>query len=402
MVKESKNKIVVGLTNSSDSKAAAYLLNRQGYEVLAVTFLYSPKNSKQNGDKKIKKPEEIGHKCRVKNVKDIKNFCQKLGIQHLGFFSFDEFKDEVIDSCISFRLKTASDNPCYSCSKLTLKLLSQKASELGAEFISTGHYAKVHFSKTTKSYFLNAANDIESDQSFLLAKVKQDILCKLILPLGDLRKVEVQKISERKGWSTELRADEFGKCLSDNRFDQYINKNVANSLFKTGNIIFNNDDLSVGTHEGLHLQKFGEKFVGTLYPTTATGDYVVVNINRYNGDLFIEKKNRVFVKRIFLNDVRLRASAVLTKPKHIVIKIEGRQGVYSSVIHFKNNNSCLIILEKKINEIFPSGTHVTFYEKLLGGRLSVLGSGRVKYEVKFLEINGDKQDEEKRSEEFEF
>ena len=92
----------------------------------------------------------------------------------------------------------------------------------------------------------------------------------------------------------------------------------------------------------------------------------------------------IFCKEYFLNDVRLRKTAVLTKPKVVIVKIENEPTAYDAVIHFKNNNSCLVVLEKKINKLFPSGTHVTIYEELIGGRLSVLGSGRVKYEVKFL------------------
>jgi tRNA-uridine 2-sulfurtransferase len=401
MLNEKKIKVLVGLTNSADSKVAAYLLNQQGYEVLGITFLFSPKTNNKQDSSKSPDFNDIVFKCGIGDPKEIKGFCQKLGIQHLGFFNFDEFRDDVIDHCISFRLKTAADNPCFNCSKLTLRLLSQKAQDLGANFISTGHYAKVHFSQTSKSYFLNAANDMKSDQSFLLAKISQNILNKLILPLGDLRKVEVLKVAGRQGWNTPLDENEKG-CLNGDSFDQYMQANVAKSLIKSGNIIFYQDDLSIGTHDGLHLQRFGEKFVGELYQTTASGDYVVVDINRYKGDVYIEKRSLIYNKRIFLNDLMLRKTAVLTKPKSIIIKIEKDPTTYYGIIHFKNNNSCLIVLEEKINKLFPSGTHVTIYEELIGGRLSVLGSGRVKYEAKFLEIENKQNSGDKKVADFEF
>ncbi len=398
--KEKKIKVVVGLTNSADSQVAAYLLNRQGYEVLGITFQYAAHPSKLNDHASASPTDELTHRCNIDNLKEIKSFCQKLGIQHLGFHSFDEFRDQVIDTCVSFRLKTAENNPCFNCAKLTLSLLSQKAKDLGADFISTGHYAKVHFSQTTKSYFLNAANEMESDQSFYLAKVPQEILSKLILPLGDLRRSEVRKIADRQNWDgAEER--KFSDCLEGNSFDQYIQKNVSRSLLKSGNIVFYQDDLSVGTHEGLHLQNFGKKVVGNLYPTTPPSDYVVVDVNRYNGNVYIEKRANIFCKRIFLNDVALRKTAVLTKPKSIIIKIEASPQTHEGIIHFKNNNSCLIVLTKRINKLFPSGTHVTIYEELIGGRLSVLGSGRVKYEVKFLNIKKE-NNENKKVLDFEF
>ena len=66
------------------------------------------------------------------------------------------------------------------------------------------------------------------------------------------------------------------------------------------------DDLSIGTHQGLHQQVFGEKCVGELYPTTPSGDYIVVDINRYNGKVYVEERNKIFWKKIFLNDLELK------------------------------------------------------------------------------------------------
>lgn len=399
-MKEKKIKVVVGITNSADSKVAAYLLNRQGHEVLGVTFLYSPKSNKGE-EKNTSSLNGINYKCDINDPKEIKSFCQKIGIQHLGFYSYDEFRDSVIDPCIAYRLKSAKDNPCFSCSKLTLSLLMQKAIELEADFISTGHYAKVHFSQTSKSYFLNAANDLNSDQSYLLAKIPQSILSKLILPLGDLRKIEVRKIASRQSWN-EVIKDRSIECLNSESFNAYLNHHVAPSLIKSGNVMFFHDDLSVGTHEGLHFQRYGEKFVGTLYQTTAQNEYVVVDINKYNGNVYVEKSSSIFCKRIFLNDVSLRKTAVKVKPKQIIIRMEHDPQTYTAIIHFKNNDSALIILEKKINRLFTSGTHVTIYEELIGGRLSVFGSGRVKYDAKFLEIDNGQNNGDKKVADFEF
>ena len=83
MVKEKNIKVVVGLTNSADSKVAAYLLNRQGYEVLGVTFLYSPKENNQNGSSGL---NSLDYKCKISDAKEVKSFCQMLGIQHFVFF----------------------------------------------------------------------------------------------------------------------------------------------------------------------------------------------------------------------------------------------------------------------------------------------------------------------------
>ena len=402
MVKDEKMKVVVGLTNSADSKVAAYLLNRQGYEVLGVSFFFSPKKADRiNGIGNKEYIHSIFGEFDVADPKEVKSFCQKLGIQHFGFNAYEEFKDEVVDNYVAYRLKTASNNANFSCSKLTLDLLYLKAKDLGADFISTGHYAKVHFSQTSKSYFLNAANDINSDQSFLLAKMGQDILGKLILPLGDLRKLEVNKIAQKQGWDlAETRVDDKG--FNSNEVNQYIKDNVAKSLTKAGNLVFFQDDLSVGTHEGLHQQNFGQKYVGNLYQTTAPGDYVVVDINRYSGDVFIEKRTNIYCKKIFLNNLSLRKTAVRAKPSQVIIKIEIDPVTYPATIHFKNNNSCLLILSEKINKLFPSGTYVTIYEELIGGRLSVLGSGRVKYEPKFLDIDNDQNNKENKVAEIEF
>ena len=129
------------------------MLNRQGYEVLGITFLYSQKSTNKNGKVKNDSTSDISYKCNVQDPKEIKNFCQKLGIQHLGFHSFDEFRDQVIDTCVSFRLKTAQDNPCFNCTKLTFGLLRQKAIDLDADFISTGLSQRFTIVKPQKVIF---------------------------------------------------------------------------------------------------------------------------------------------------------------------------------------------------------------------------------------------------------
>ena len=109
---------------------------------------------------------------------------------------------------------------------------------------------------------------------------------------------------------------------------------------------------------------------------------------------------KFFGKKIFLNDLELKKSAPKDKPRRVLIKFGKDPISYAGNIHFKNNNSCLILLEKRINKILPSGTFVSIYEELIGGRMSVLGIGRVKYEAKFLEF--DREDESiEESQEFE-
>ena len=151
MVSAGKIKVVVGVTNSADSKVAAYLLNRQGYEVLGVTFFYQDQNGhKHNKEDKSEGKESVFFKCRLDDSKEIRNFCQKLGIQHFGYQAHEEFKDEVIDTCVAYRIKTASQHPCFGCSKLTLKLLDRKARELGADFIATDTTQKFITAKLAK------------------------------------------------------------------------------------------------------------------------------------------------------------------------------------------------------------------------------------------------------------
>ena len=101
---------------------------------------------------------------------------------------------------------------------------------------------------------------------------------------------------QRQGWKTIAPAEELS-CFAGAQANHYVEENVAKSLLKEGDITLFEDDLSIGTHHGLHQQVFGEKFVGELYPTTPSDDYIVVDINRYNGKVYVEERNKIFWKK---------------------------------------------------------------------------------------------------------
>ena len=180
--------VVVGLSGGVDSSVSAYLLKKQGFNVKALFM--------QNWQ------SEPGEVCTSEiDFKDASEVCDKLDIPlHRANFS-DEYWDRVFKNFLREHKKGRTPNPDILCNReIKFKSFLDYAFNIGADFIATGHYARIVEQNNFK--YLARAKDIDKDQTYFLHEVSEKEFSKCIFPLSDLTKTEVRKIAEEQNLIT--------------------------------------------------------------------------------------------------------------------------------------------------------------------------------------------------------
>lgn len=254
-----REKVVVGLSGGVDSTVCAYLLKQRGYDVIGVTMDLWPG---ENGDKAIR---------------DAKKVSEKLGIPHYVLNFREEFKDKVVDNFIESYFMGLTPNPCVVCNRYVKgEALLQKAYELGAESIATGHYAKVEKHPITGRYAIRNSKTAQKDQTYALYRLTQEQLKAMVLPIGDYTKDEVRRIAEEVSGSIAQKGDSQDICfIPDGDYSAFIiNQRGENGQFGDfvdleGNVLGRHKGVihyTVGQRKGLGIA-FGEpKYVYSVDP----------------------------------------------------------------------------------------------------------------------------------------
>ena len=223
-------KVVLGMSGGVDSAVAALLLKEKGYEVIGITF-----KMLENFD--------------TKKAIDTANF---LNIEHHVIDLCEEFKKEIIDKFNSDYQNGLTPNPCVLCNKnIKFKYLEDARVKYNADYIATGHYAKIENNHIYKS------DDLNKDQSYFLSSIDKILIDKLIFPLESITKEEVRDIASKYNLPSSSSKDSFDVCFIANQtFREYIEK-INPSI--PGDIINVVTNEVIGTHEGLFKYTIGQR-----------------------------------------------------------------------------------------------------------------------------------------------
>lgn len=223
------SKVVIGISGGVDSSVSAYLLKKQGYEVIGVTFLFT---------------EDADPKDAIK-------VCEILNIEHHIIDYKKEFKEQIINQFINDYKTGITPNPCILCNKtVKIKLLYEHMQQCNADYIATGHYAKI------TSGCLFKSSDINKDQTYFLSEVPFYMLSKLLLPLESITKDKVREIARSINLNTADKKDSTDVCFITSKFKDYITDKIASI---PGDIIDLSNMNKIGTHKGLSFYTIGQR-----------------------------------------------------------------------------------------------------------------------------------------------
>ena len=243
-------RVVVAMSGGVDSSVAAALMHQQGYEVIGITMTLSPNDSQAA-------PAGRGC-CSVWDVNDAEKVAWKLGIRHYAFNLRDEFQKHVIDDFVSEYARGRTPNPCRRCNQhIKFDHLLQRARELGADKVVTGHYARIFYDEQAHTHRLLRGLDHNKDQSYVLASLTQEQLAWTLFPVGELAKSEVRRLAHEFGLASVAdKAESQDLCfIPDGDTSGFLRKHLSD---QPGTIV-ESDGTPLGEHQGLAHYTVGQR-----------------------------------------------------------------------------------------------------------------------------------------------
>ena len=243
-------KVVVGMSGGVDSSVAAILLKNQGYDVIGLFM--------RNWDAGVNN-DILGNPTLNNNIcpqeqdyNDALAVCDKIGIPLKRVDFVKEYWDYVFTYFLDELKKGRTPNPDIMCNKyIKFDMFLKEAEKLGADFVATGHYARLE-----NNHLLRGVDD-NKDQTYFLSQVNKDKLKKILFPVGELKKSEVRKIAEDYGLITAKKKDSTGICfIGERNFKKFLENYLPNI---PGDIINIETKEKVGEHVGLMYYTIGQR-----------------------------------------------------------------------------------------------------------------------------------------------
>lgn len=363
-IMENKNKkVVIGMSGGVDSSVAAYLLREAGYEVIGVTMQIWQ-------DEEHYVQEENGGCCGLSAVEDARRVANMLQIPYYVMNFKDSFKQNVMDYFVAEYLKGRTPNPCIACNRyVKWESLLKRSLDIGADYIATGHYARVVKLENGR-YTLKKSATAAKDQTYALYNLTQEQLKHTLMPIGAYTKEEIRKIAADIGLMVANKPDSQEICfIPDNDYAAFINENAkvsieeGNFLDLEGNIIGRHKGIThytVGQRKGLNLSLGRPVFVVEIRPET--------------NEVIIGDNADVFQEKLYANQLNFMSIEAFEEDLSVDVKIRYSHQGSKAVIRKIEEDLLECIFEEPQRAITP-GQAVVFYngDYVVGGG-TILGT----------------------------
>lgn len=352
------------MSGGVDSSVAAWLLKEQGYDVIGVTMQIW-----QTMEQAVL--EDEGGCCGLLAVEDARRVAAVLDIPYYVMNFKDVFCESVIEPFMDSYKRGQTPNPCILCNKyVKWEALLRRGLELGADYIATGHYARVRCHETGR-YAIETSVDGAKDQTYALYSLSQEQLSHTLMPLGDFTKEQVRRIAEEQGLPVATKPDSQEICfVPDGDYASYIEKNSdyesvpGDFVDVDGNVLGRHKGIihyTVGQRKGLGIA-FGEP----MY---------VVKIDPEKNQVVLGRNDEVFCDTLYATDVKYMAKESFEDGERFLAKIRySHRGDYCRV--YEQDGILKCVFERPQRAITPGQAVVFYQDGVVCGGGTIITDGR--------------------------
>lgn len=367
---EENKRVLLGMSGGTDSSVAAMRLLEAGYEVTGVTFRFYELNDS------------------TEYLEDARHLAERLGIRHITYDAREIFREQIIEYFVQEYMVGHTPVPCTLCNNyLKWPLLSKIADEMGIFYIATGHY--VRKVKVDDTYYITYAADSDKDQTFFLWGLKQDILRRMMLPMGDITKVEARAFAAERGFQkVAVKRDSLGVCFCPMDYRSFLKKWLVSNCqsqvsvgqpqvsagqtwsteVRRGRFVDEKGDF-IAWHEGYPFYTVGQRRGLGIHLNRAV---FVKEIRPEKNEVVLASLQALEKTEMFLKDWNIVNRERLLGHADIIVKIRYRKQENHCTVTVTTDNFLHVQLHEPLTAI-ASGQAAAFYKDglLLGGGIIV-------------------------------
>lgn len=352
-----KKRVVVGMSGGVDSSVAAWLLKEQGYDVIGVTMQIWQ-------DEEEKLQEENGGCCGLTAVDDARRVAASLDIPYYVMNFKREFKENVIDYFVDEYIGGRTPNPCIACNRFVKwESLLKRSMDIGADYIATGHYARVEQLPNGR-YAVRTSATGRKDQTYALYNLTQEQLKRTLMPVGGYTKEEIREMAAKMNLPVAHKPDSQDICfVPDGDYASFIEK-TADQTFPQGNFVLT-DGTIVGRHNGIIHYTVGQRKglgIAMGYPV------FVLAIRPETNEVVLGKAEESLSRYVRADRINFMSVEDLKEPKKVWAKIRyNHKGAWCTVER-TGEDEILCTFDEPLRAAAP-GQAVVLYdgEYVLGG-----------------------------------
>ena len=346
-------RVVVAMSGGVDSSVAAALLKEQGYDVIGMMLRLWSEPGK----------EESNRCCTPDSMAQARRVAAKLDIPFYVVDAKDVFHDTVVQYFLDGYARGETPNPCLICNRqIRWTFLLDHALALGADFMATGHYARIRKAEGARMNLLRAV-DKSKDQSYVLHVLDQQKLAKAMFPVGDYPKTEIRAIAEKHGLPTASRKDSQDLCfLAGEDYRNFLQRNAADIL-KPGEIL-TQEGKAVGRHNGLANYTIGQrKGLGLASPVPL----YVLGKDSVTNSLIVGTQAELGSRELMARDVNWLSGEAPERPFRAEVKIRYTAKEAEALVMPLDGNRAQVWFDASQRDITAGQAAVFFDADLLIG-----------------------------------